>query len=307
MARALAELPAIRERFASGQLSYSKVRALTRVAAADSEDELLELARYATAGQLERMLRAYRRVTAEQAERAHEDQYLAWSWNEDGSLEIRGRVPAESGALVLRALEAAKDSIWSRMREEDRGGSGPETPGRDTRRAPLAPDTARRIACDASVVSMLEAEGSVLSVRRKTRAIPPAMRRALQTRDRGCRFPGCENHRFLDAHHVRHWAKGGETNLDNLVQLCARHHRLLHEGGFDAKRLPDGRLCFWRPDGTVIPDLPGGPASQPSALSARNRRASIDVESGGVLTGTGERMDVGLAVDAVVAAVGAPP
>jgi hypothetical protein len=167
------------------------------------------------------------------------------------------------------------------------GGEGRERRSELDDGAPLAPDTARRLACDASIVSMLEAEGSVLSVGRKTRAIPPALRSALQTRDRGCRFPGCGNHRFLDAHHVRHWAQGGETNLDNLVQLCARHHRLLHEGGFGLKRLPGGRLCFWRPDGTVIPDSPVTPPSEQSALSDRNRSAGVEVESAELLTGTG--------------------
>ena len=82
-------------------------------------------------------------------------------------------------------------------------------------------ETARRLACDASVVR----NG------RKTRTIPPALRRRY-ARDRGCRFPGCENRRFLDAHHVHHWARGGETTADNLVLLCRRHHRLVHEGGW---------------------------------------------------------------------------
>ena len=91
----------------------------------------------------------------------------------------------------------------------------------------ICAESARRLACDASLVS----------VGRKSRVVPAAMRRALDARDEGrCRFPGCENRRWVDAHHIVHWARGGETKLDNLVLLCSRHHRLVHEGGFGLAR-----------------------------------------------------------------------
>jgi len=89
------------------------------------------------------------------------------------------------------------------------------------------------------------------------------MHRALRSRDHGCRFPGCTHDRFVDAHHIRHWANGGETSLDNLALLCRRHHRLVHEGGFGVERIADGALRFTRPDGRVIeehPRLPGARA-----------------------------------------------
>jgi hypothetical protein len=90
----------------------------------------------------------------------------------------------------------------------------------------LTAETVRRLACDASVITLLEDERrEPLNVGRKTRSIPPALRRALKTRDRGCRFPGCPNTRYVDGHHIHHWAKGGETKLSNLVQLCRFHHR----------------------------------------------------------------------------------
>ncbi|HKK29320.1 MAG TPA: HNH endonuclease signature motif containing protein, partial [Alphaproteobacteria bacterium] len=90
----------------------------------------------------------------------------------------------------------------------------------------------------------------------KTRAVPPAIRRALRLRDRGCRFPRCTHTRHVDAHHIRHWADGGETKLSNLVELCRHHHRLLHEGGFGLAMADDGALVFTRPDGERIPDRP---------------------------------------------------
>jgi Domain of unknown function (DUF222)/HNH endonuclease len=159
----------------------------------------------------------------------------------------------------------------------------------------LSPETARRLACDASVVTLVEKDGEPLSVGRRTRAIPPAVRRALDSRDRGCRFPGCDNRRWVDAHHIRHWAAGGETGLDNLVLLCRHHHHLLHEGGFEVERLAGDELVFRRPDGRAIPRSPRLPPVPPvpeRALPA----------AGPLLTGTGERMDLRACVDAVFAA-----
>jgi hypothetical protein len=97
----------------------------------------------------------------------------------------------------------------------------------------LSPETTRRLACDASLVTVLEdSNGNVLNVGRKTRSVPPSIRRALGVRDGGCRFPGCCETRYVDAHHIEHWCNGGETRLGNLVLLCRYHHRLLHEDAF---------------------------------------------------------------------------
>lgn len=102
----------------------------------------------------------------------------------------------------------------------------------------ITPETARRIACDASVSRVItRGESEVLDVGRSTRTIPAATRKALIVRDRHCRFAGCDRpHRWCDAHHLEHWADGGLTNLDNLVLLCRRHHRAVHEGGVDLPR-----------------------------------------------------------------------
>ena len=112
-------------------------------------------------------------------------------------------------------------------------------------------ETSQRLACDASLVHMRhDADGAVLAVSRKTRTIPPSIRRALVARDTGCRFPGCTSRR-CDAHHVEHWADGGATGLDNLLWLCRRHHRAVHEGGFRVIRGRDGVLTFLRPPRVV--------------------------------------------------------
>jgi len=166
----------------------------------------------------------------------------------------------------------------------------------------LAPETVRRLLCDGAFASIVERNGKPLRIGRKTRAIPPALRRALCSRDRSCRFPGCERHRFTDAHHIRHWAHGGETNLDNLVLLCRYHHRLLHEGGFSVERTPRGALAFRHRGGWRIPVVPRAPGSDPAQLLAQNRHLGLGIDHETCLTGTGERMDLGMAVDAALAA-----
>ncbi len=96
----------------------------------------------------------------------------------------------------------------------------------------IATATARRLCCDAGVVvAHVDALGQPLSIGRKTRTISAPIKRALLLRDRTCRFPGCTHSRYVDGHHIEHWANGGETALSNLMLLCSVHHTLLHEGG----------------------------------------------------------------------------
>jgi hypothetical protein len=165
--------------------------------------------------------------------------------------------------------------------------------------APIAAETARRIACDAAIVPLLERAGRPLSVGRKTRSVPPALRRALASRDRGCRFPGCTNHRTVDAHHIEHWANGGATSLDNLVELCRHHHRLLHEGGYTVTKA-GAQFVFRRPDGRQIRPVPRPPRGCSRTLRESNRRAGpIDPEAT-VTLWAGERFDLDLNVDALL-------
>jgi hypothetical protein len=117
-------------------------------------------------------------------------------------------------------------------------------------------ETARRLACDASrVVMRHDEDGRVLEIGARTRTIPPALRRALLHRDRSCRFPGCHV-RVGEGHHVRHWAEGGPTTLANLVLLCRRHHRAVHEEGYRVASEDGGALQFRWPDGRPLPEVP---------------------------------------------------
>jgi uncharacterized protein DUF222 len=121
---------------------------------------------------------------------------------------------------------------------------------------PVQPEIARRLACDASIRRVVMAGPSEpIDVGRQTPVVPPAMRRAVIVRDRHCQFPGCDRpHTWCDAHHVVHWADGGPTGLPNLLLLCRRHHRLVHQRGGFRLELVDGRPVFRRPDGSVLGD-----------------------------------------------------
>ena len=165
----------------------------------------------------------------------------------------------------------------------------------------VSAETSRRLACDASrVVMRHDADGRTVEVGARTRTIPPALRRALHHRDRGCRFPGC-GVSFGQGHHIRHWANGGPTPLSNLAMLCRRHHRAVHEEGYQVERQIDGELRFRRPDGRLLPDIPAPPAiadDPVQALRARNEAAGLHIDGRTSRAGwVGERLDVGWAID----------
>jgi Domain of unknown function (DUF222)/HNH endonuclease len=170
----------------------------------------------------------------------------------------------------------------------------------------ICAETARRLACDASVVSILHGQKGALDVGRKTRAIPASIRRALDARSEGrCQFPGCENRRWVDAHHIVHWARGGQTKIDNLVLLCSRHHRLVHEGGFGVARAADDSLAFRRPDGRTVPAIPSPTRGGCAELRADNRQARLRIDPNSAMPlGRGEPFDRELAVSGLLARAG---
>jgi hypothetical protein len=368
-ARALVGLPETSASMSRGELSFSKVRAVTRVATAENERKLLKVAQNSTTAQLERKVRSFKRGSREDEaaleRRRFESRSLSVFSDHEGMYVVRGRLTAEVGALLMRAVEAASDALYREEgaseadldsesgRESQRapgreldseseaearraaaqrradalgllieralavgfGADGDEIGGRiETQtddgalgesdpqpaggicegaeecdevkggrakrgqvggglsktitRAPtcgtraeryqvmlhveaetlrsdaevgrseledgtrVSAETSQRLSCDAGMVRVHHApDGSILSVGRRTRTISPSLRRALEVRDGGCRFPGCGS-RFTEGHHVTHWAEGGETSLLNCLLLCRHHHRLVHEGGW---------------------------------------------------------------------------
>ena len=361
VAEALQELPATRAAFSRGELTFTKVRALTRVATASSEERLLELADALTASQLERALRVFRRITTDEARATHEFEYVDYHFEEDGSLYLRARLAAEDGTVLVKALDAARERVFERRRQEraaaernaeERDDScfeteAPERPVRvealaEVAQAALAatdepglerarlvvhvdaaalaphgdghseledgpaicPETARRLGCDAEVVAQIERDGLPVSVGRKRRTVPPALRRLLEARDDDtCCFPGCERTRHLQAHHRRHWADGGETSLDNLVLLCFHHHRLVHEGGYTVEDDGSGRLRFRNRSGVLAANLPPRPPpGWADALVAENDALGLEIGPRTNRNGGYHPFDLGAAVSAVSSA-----
>lgn len=395
-ARALGRMPLTGEAMARGELSFSKVRCLTRAVDdleasedPDAEGALVEFACYCTTAQLERQVRTWRELQVHDPEELERRRIAGRSFSvfpdSEGMYRIRGTLPADVGALLMRAVEAASDALFHSGRDwageggrwgpgteeitpsqrradavallaeralaagfgglerqeeeaaddldelEERGekdaGAGAPTaesgsscgcshpPVRSTRAerylallhvdagvmgegvdeedgglddpgachledgVPISAETARRLTCDGSVVHVLRgSEGSVLDIGRRSRTIPPAIRRALAVRDGGCRWPGCTS-RYIEGHHVKHWALGGETKLSNLLSLCLHHHRCVHEGGFRVQARADGTFRIYDRLGWPLPDRPPPPPPLPEqpleALVRAHRRRGL--------------------------------
>ena len=161
--------------------------------------------------------------------------------------------------------------------------------------------SARRLACDASLVAIVEDEkGEPLNVGRKTRSIPPALQRALNARDKGCRFPGCTHKKYTDAPHIKHWAKGGETKMSNLVTLCRFHHRKVHEGMVRVQVLDDGAIRFVQKDGEWF-ESEARMSGDWRELTVEHERAGTHIDKRTAATKwDGGRMDYGIAMDALM-------
>ncbi len=381
VAHALAGLPNISEGFAKGELSYSKVRAMTRIANETNEDYLMMIAHHGTAHHVEKLVSKYRTAKRSQDAEVANDQYrnreVTHYYDHDGCLVIKARMPAEQGALIVKALEMAMDADFvgaglardavgaglaptrALARENDvtavtsdepepiaarradalaeiaetylnssessgstadryqvivhvcpKGTStADQVPSGQTSHIEDGPHvpavTSRRIACDSTLVAIKEDEnGEPLSIGRRSRSIPPPMRRALRVRDKGCRFPGCTNTRFVDGHHIKHWVDGGETSLDNLVLLCRHHHHLVHEGGFVCEKDGNGEVRFRDQRAqpleplTVLPGLPAGDDVQ-RWVDREFFEANIDSETCTAKWYAGDSMDWQMAVSAL--------
>ncbi|MGH2786533.1 MAG: DUF222 domain-containing protein [Actinomycetota bacterium] len=138
-------------------------------------------------------------------------------------------------------------------------------------------DTARRIACDASIVALLKDGDRMLSAGRRSRRPSRAIRRALRARDKMCRFPGCANNRYLDHHHMRPVVDNGETSVDNLVLVCSWHHKLLHKRRYRVALDEGGVPLFTRPDGTRVQSVAARPTASPTDVINGNRARGVDV------------------------------
>lgn len=360
----LADLPLLDDALRRGEISYSKIRAITRVATPENAAALLEIARHCPGHELETVCRKYRSVVRHDADPDpdgdRQRRWVARRDTADGMVRIEAVLHPEEAALVWAALD---HSARQQCRESHRvsaetsnsaapfdradalvelaqgylRGDRPDrapielvvsVPAETLRRplavttdavtAPEAPDpcdvacladgtcisaaAARRLACDCGVVDVAEDEHGVpLSVGRKRRTVPGSMKRALLQRDRTCRFPGCANRLYLEAHHVVHWADGGDTSLRNMVSCCSFHHRYVHEYGCSIELHDDGPHVLDR-RGRRILDAP--PPSRPPDLGwetilARNAELQITASTNEPLW-DGARVDDGAVIDALL-------
>jgi hypothetical protein len=340
----LAAFPLTAAAFRHGELSYSKVRAITRMEDVTRELELVDLARAASAAQLDRIVRAHGRCV--EAERPDvRRRFVSLDPDDDGTWVLRGRLGAEEAAVVQDALRRFAESECGSAEPFEDAESAPtagertadalvamagrahpdgaaraghpevtvlvdvealsaqdSAPGRCELGggAPLATETARRLCCDAGIVVSTHRNRKVLDVGRRRRTISPALERALRARDGCCQFPGCTNHRFVDAHHITHWARGGDTSLDNLVLLCGHHHRLVHEGGFTLERGRDGAVVVLTPNRRRIAAVPRDRRGDCTQVVRTNRQRGLEPAAGSLLPTDGGPFDLDLAVDAML-------
>jgi uncharacterized protein DUF222/HNH endonuclease len=228
------------------------------------------------------------RVDAEavlvEANRAHQRRYLRVSEARDGIVQLDGLLDAEAGAIVRNAVNGGgppskDDHRTPEQRRADRlvelcdrahrggadgSGSRPHLiirasidtlvgaanapAGELDGGGPIPAETVRRLACDSALTRIIgkgELDGEIS---RASRTIPPATRRALAERDRGCVADSCNRRpEWTDAHHIQHWIRGGPTAMSNLLLLCRPHHRMVHEEGWGLDRLTTGRWALTPP------------------------------------------------------------
>ena len=283
--------------YRNGMLSTDQVIAAASFATPDTEAGIVERVEERPARYALDVARHHRaaRACAEEKSRWRS---LYWGYRDD-EFRLRAVLPAAEGAVVARALEriavgtgpdpqtglfASGPAQWADALVElasARLGADAD-PDRATvvvhvdaadlaagrgaaelEHAPSIPmELARRLACDCRLEVVAEGAAGPVGIGRASRTVPGWLLRHLRHRDGGCAFPGCGRRRYLHAHHIRHWADGGPTDAGNLLLVCLRHHKLLHERGWSIAGSPGGPdLAFFRPDGRPFdPGLaPPGP------------------------------------------------
>jgi len=293
---AMNQLSASVEATMSGEIGFAHLKDMARTADAVGskfdETKLLEKARENSPGKFHYICHHYRhaadrkRFEAEQAE-LMEIRKLSISKCEDGVVLVNGVLDPVGGAAFITAIvplaqkSGAHDDRTLEQRQADAlvelasgGGSQAQiqvTSSIETLLGlagaaaaemeftlPVSSTTIERLACDSSIARiLLNSESTVIDVGRSKRVVSEPARRALAVRDVHCRWPGCERPAsWSAAHHVVHWLHGGSTDLDNLILLCHRHHRMVHEGNWQIVRGDDGQIL------TIPPTVTFGPCSR---------------------------------------------
>lgn len=383
VAHRLSELPRIDEALRRGELSYTKVRAMTRVATPSNEELLMHQARGSTGAQLERICAAFARLPDGARPTDPERRYVRKRTHRDGTMTLEMRLLPDEVDELWVALQQTREHLapvledhpsladaamhWARLEAravtdaaqakrnghaseeataetplpEPRAEASEAAPGdvsaetspaspaaavptpKEAPRAvrpllyvhlrpehlsegrlpgctaddtverwraelhdgtPISGESLKRIACDCGLVAaVVDGAGRPLDLGRRRRTVSVPLMRALQLRDRGCRFPGCKHRAYTQAHHITHWSEGGDTSENNLVLLCQQHHVAVHEGGFavEVQRGDEGpRFVFRDPDGSIIPPAPERPAlAEGGQAFLRKRHRARGVEA----------------------------
>jgi hypothetical protein len=292
VARRLSDLPLLSERFAAGDLSLDQVDAISRMATADTEAGLIEEALGLSNALLDRKARRANPPSREDEREAHRVRALWIQRTLDGaSGRLTAHLPHLDLEIVETAIRDRADKIGPdpetglfdaySQRLADGLVEVCATTGDQTTTSPpqvtvfadlealtttdsgvtelgsgaLIPnETARRLACDCVVETVITDGSVVVGIGRNSRTIPGWLRRLVHHRDGGsCRFHGCDNNHWLQVHHILHWSKGGATDLDNLILLCGFHHRFVHEHGWHITRNSNNQFVFRKPDWTPFP------------------------------------------------------
>ncbi len=288
VAEVIDELPVLRERFATGAISFDQLVALCKIATPEDEANLALLAETMTAAEIERMVRQTREVPRKVLVDEELERTVSWFWDtDDRFLHLKGKIPGIDGVAFERAMlrtmsqeepdpvtgirpfpERAADALVALASaglaadgDADRAtvvvhvsadalAGRSEAPGVTADGRVTAIEDVRRRACDARWQPVVDgSDGSPVGIGRTSRRIPAWLLRQIQKRDKGCRFPGCGRTRWLQIHHRVHWADGGPTDIINLVSVCGFHHRKIHNEGWTIEGDANGTLTWISPHG----------------------------------------------------------
>ena len=319
VAMALTRLPAIAAALADGRITWSKARAITRVATPASEQEWLTFALAGTADHVDRLVRSFRRITPADAEHQHTDRRFWTTQDDDGSTVLHVKLPTETGSAIASAIRSTVEPergvpLAARMADRFVDAITGGTPIRpelivhldaavldgeagvcatSTGHA-LAPEVALQALCEGTVRWAIHDGHEVVAVSRKRRFGTAVQRRAAEARSSTCEIDGCgDDGRDFHLHHVHHDARGGRTVHANLRRVCPPHHRMVHVRGLRLQAGDDGRV--------VLVDRHGQRLDHRIPTIPVRERPPVGTP---VPAWCGEPLDVNLALDALLSNVG---
>lgn len=308
---ALDRLPALRDAFASGMLSWDQVRPATTFVEPPMDDDYARELPGLTVAQIEEMARSHKARTKQDECRAKDERHLSWRTDHQaGGCRYSGFLPADQAAVVNASLERHAETV----------GSNPETgvwdpfgvrcadalvelaaqhlaedPGPDPTMVvvhvdsdvvdgttdgngsidgvAISHESVLRLLCDTKIEFNIDGpDGTCIGIGRASKVPPRWLRRRVIRRDVTCRFPGCCR-RIRQVHHIQHWTKDGPTDSWNLLGLCWAHHHLVHEGGWTITGSGDGELTFTSPYGRTLSSKPR--PLRPSTRARAERAAGV--------------------------------